>query len=159
MSDEPVAVEQNEEADTEQVDTSQYNAAEHLERIKVANVVVRKAADVMADKHDEYKAAKANHEHAVSKLTQEIDDDQQQLAFTDESPDAWRSEEIAVLGLPAGLVAKLVEADIDTLGALATYRSTKALEDIAGIGQGAVQKADDAMAAYWTEHPNATYVE
>lgn len=62
----------------------------------------------------------------------------------------WMSVPVDTLGLPAGIVAALAEADIDTLGKIADYTAAgKRLTDIANIGTAKAEKIENACAEYW----------
>ena len=68
-------------------------------------------------------------------------------------PEEWRSVTLAELtkhGLSRPIAAKLEEAGLATLGAIADWsKSGKLFTDIAGIGNAGAEKIDDAMAAFW----------
>lgn len=67
--------------------------------------------------------------------------------------ESWKEVSIATLGLPAGVVKSLNEADnhIFTIGDLATWTAKYALTDIEGIGQAKADKIDDALAKFWAD--------
>jgi hypothetical protein len=53
------------------------------------------------------------------------------------------------------LVAKLAEAEIETVGQMVDFQSTgKDLTDIKGIGSGKAEKISDAMETFWRDHPD-----
>lgn len=64
--------------------------------------------------------------------------------------ETWRIVPIEMLELPPGIVAKLTEAGITTIGGIAYWSKTgKPLTDIPGIGHAAGDKIDEAMTAFW----------
>lgn len=70
--------------------------------------------------------------------------------------ESWREVSIATLGLPAGLVAKLKDANIEILGQLANFTSEgNILEQIAGVGQAAARKIEKAVERYWETQKKA----
>ena len=69
--------------------------------------------------------------------------------------EAWKNVPVDTLGLPAGIVAALAEADIDTLGKIADYSASgRRLTDIANIGTAKAEKIEAACEAYWKRNPN-----
>jgi len=70
--------------------------------------------------------------------------------------ESWREVKIEVLELPHGLIGKLYEANIETLGQLADYtlpqNGNKRLTDITGVGPGAVEKIEAATTQFWATY-------
>jgi len=68
--------------------------------------------------------------------------------------EAWKNVPVDTLGLPAGIVLALTEADINTLGKIAAYTEAgKRLTDIANIGTAKAEKIENACAEYWKRNP------
>jgi len=68
--------------------------------------------------------------------------------------DGWKNVPVDTLGLPAGIVAALAEAGIDTLGNIVEYTAAgKRLTDIANIGTAKAEKIENACAEYWKRNP------
>lgn len=71
-------------------------------------------------------------------------------------PEAWRAVLLEKLDLAGGIVQKLYDANIETMGQLADYtlpqNGNKRLTDIAGIGQAAVEKIEEATSAFWAKY-------
>ena len=77
---------------------------------------------------------------------------------TPDDGDDWRSVPLNSLGLPAGLLGKLAEANIETMGELSDWTDPtrnggreKRLTDIKGIGPGAIEKIEAATTQFWAE--------
>lgn len=65
--------------------------------------------------------------------------------------DSWMDFPTASMGLPTGVLAKLEEADLLTVGQISEWtESGKKLTDIPGIGAGKAVKIEDALDAFWT---------
>lgn len=73
--------------------------------------------------------------------------------------EAWRSVSIDQIGLPEKLASSLIEAEIKTIGALADYTKEHELTDLPGIGPAKAEKIQNAMEAYWKEHPQTEQTE
>lgn len=104
------------------------------------------------------KAKQAEVDSAVRHLQNVIrcrDERQGTLPFTEpKAADAWKAEPLSVLVLSDGMVEKLLEAEIADLGALCEWRSEDPpRKKVAGIGEAALQKIDDAIQTYFAQHP------
>lgn len=63
---------------------------------------------------------------------------------------SWREIPLEVLGFPVGIHAKLHEAGLLTLGAIADWTASgKQLTDIPGIGPGKAGRIEDALGRFW----------
>jgi hypothetical protein len=126
-------------------------AAARLTAIKAQRHAVSRAQRLVDECTEELKEAKGGLGRATLRLLNEIDDDQMPLEFPEKkNPEAWTTELIEdVLALPSGLAGKLKEAEIETLGQLATHSKTKGLTDIEGIGDSGREKIEAALEDYW----------
>ena len=68
------------------------------------------------------------------------------------SNEPWRNFPLERLGLAPSIIKSLNDADIKTMGELATYSADKRLTDIEGIGPGKAQQIEDATMQYWAEN-------
>lgn len=127
-----------------------------------------------------YKAAKADYEEAVEELDQITSDQCAELplfprfggtappptappaadippkgpppgrpgAKTDD--EAWKNAWLSSLALPTGVVIRLGEAGLQTVGDLAAYTENGGnLTEIAGIGAAKAQEIEDALMRFW----------
>jgi len=129
--------------------------------IKVARLELQEREAELAQAAEAYKQARAAVAAAQAKLNSLIDDyispepslfDQPDETKDDSgsNPDWWRDVPIAELGLPQGIVQRLAEAAIETIGQLATHtESGQHLTDIPGIGQAKAEKIEDALQTFW----------
>lgn len=155
MSEQPTEV-------VEQEDTGKpedNGAAARLEGIKAKRHAVSRAQRQVEECTEDLREAKGTLGRATLRLLAEIDDDQMPLEFPEKKdPEAWTTELIEdVLALPSGLAGKLKEAEIETLGQLATHSKTKALTDIEGIGDAGREKLETALEEYWARTGTAGY--
>ena len=114
------------------------------------------AEDVVSECAAALKAAKATFDAAVRDLRATIrnDETQRELDF-DASPDAWRDEPVTALvpyGVTDGDVTRLATEDIETLGAISTYRGNNLLTDIDGIGEKGADRIENALQSYFADH-------
>lgn len=73
-------------------------------------------------------------------------------------PDRWRKYPLTQLDLRAGLVQKLAEKDLFTLGDVAAWCEKKRLIDVPGIGEAGAKEIEDGLEAFWmrwnTDNPS-----
>ena len=74
-------------------------------------------------------------------------------ASTDaDSDESWRDVEVGELAIPTGVVNSLIEADLVTIGQLATFTASgKLLIDVKGIGKAKAEKIENALENFWAE--------
>lgn len=71
---------------------------------------------------------------------------------TEADDESWKAVEIGELDVPDGILNKLIEAEIETIGDLANWNeSGKLLTDIEGIGQAKAEKIEAALDKFWAE--------
>jgi hypothetical protein len=108
--------------------------------------------------HERTKAAKAVLEERQSRLNDYIAEIGREYPLFDgpKAPapevddDAWRAESIRGLTLSVPLVGKILEAGIETVGALCDYRKDgRGFTDIKGVGDAAATKIEDALEAFF----------
>lgn len=64
--------------------------------------------------------------------------------------ESWRDVEVGELKIPTGIVDKLIEAELETVGKLANWTASwKLLTDIGGIGQAKAEKIEQALVEFW----------
>jgi len=69
--------------------------------------------------------------------------------------ESWKTQGIEVLKLSKGLEEKLKSADLETIGKITLYtQSGKALSDIKGVGESAIEKIADAIEKFFAERAN-----
>jgi hypothetical protein len=135
-------------------------AAVRLAAIKAQRRTVARAERCVDDRAADLAEAKGALKVAMQGLIGEIDDDQLPLAFSEpKDSEAWREEAVITLGLPEGIMAKLAQAGIVTLGQLDTHCKTNQLFAIKGIGKGACENIGTALEEYWAEHGMVSNVD
>jgi hypothetical protein len=75
---------------------------------------------------------------------------------TAERSEAWRDVRLDTLDIAPGILEKLAEAGIDTIGAVVAHSEAhpnKGLRTIPGIGPEKAEAVADALAKYWEQHP------
>jgi len=125
---------------------------ELIDRIRAAEIAVQQAEGQLEEAKSVAKGAKDKFDLRVKQLREVIREiDQPALPF--KGGEKWQDAIVLELGLSDGVVTKLADAGIETLGELHTYLKTKTLTDIDGIGAAAAEKIQDALETYWAEHP------
>lgn len=156
----------------------------HYEKIKAAEKSLDLIdAELNADR-ETYRATRTKHKKATAALRELIRSDplQQKLPGMDDEPGGmqvglasadtagapgadsvklpdWRLLDLALLGLPDTLRAKMVEAEVDTLGKFADLTAehgTHWFKRIKGIGEKAAEKLENLLADFWANHPEYT---
>ena len=70
----------------------------------------------------------------------------------DASDEAWRAVTMASIGVKGKLLERLVEVDVDTLGAWSDWNGAgQTRAKIRGIGEGAIAKIADLCEAFWAK--------
>lgn len=70
------------------------------------------------------------------------------------TPDSWKAVRLdSIRGLTPGMLKSLAAVEVETLGQLTDYQTTKPLNRVKGFGPATIDKFDDAMEAFWQEHP------
>ncbi len=83
----------------------------------------------------------------------EEDDDDSAPAKRPKGEPEWKSRSVSVLGIPPGLITKLAEGAIETLGHLqAFWESGRVLTELKGIGDEKAATIADAWAEYAKTH-------
>lgn len=159
MSDEPKTVGKTV---GKTVDSFGSDSARHLNLIQDARRNLSRARA----KHEYHKAlakeAKADVEAAIERLLSAVDDRDEDTPLLDGMPaqapskdaEAWRATPIDQLEIPAAVMQKLIDAEMETLGKLADHgQSGKGWIAIPGIGEASGEKIDKALDRYWQDHP------
>jgi DNA-directed RNA polymerase alpha subunit len=133
--------------------------AETLAKVVVLNRDVTDARFEWERLHERTKAAKAVLEERQSRLNDYINEIGREYPLFDgpkagaPAEDAWRAEPIDELGLSAALAAKLLEAGIETVGALCDFRRDgRGFTGIRGVGEAAATKIEDALENFFDLH-------
>lgn len=146
-------------------------AAESLARIADAEKALEIAEEEEKEAKIEAREAKAKRERLRKELHRIIREEtsneptlfnrpstRSESFATPDDGDDWRSVPLNSLGLPAGLLGKLAEANIETMGELSDWTDPtknsgreKRLTDIKGIGPGAIEKIEAATTQFWAE--------
>lgn len=155
-------------------------AAENGQALRESRAKVARLEKLSDEAAKKAKEAKKRHESAIEDhfaLEQELDSGQQRLPFGPDEPataaapsspapaepdETWKVVPLATLGiddeLPAGLLAKLEDAGLKTVGDVADHTKpdqagrSKQLVDIKGIGQAAAAKIETALEQFWAKH-------
>jgi len=144
-----------------QVDEEQ--ARSEAERKKLA--AIREQAQRASERHGAYlqakdaaTAAKAQWESAVETLQDMCLERDEALPLLDSADsraeaEAWRDVRLEALDPPIKphVLAKLQDAGLETVGAIANHAMTKDLLEIDGIGEAAKSNIEDALAAFWEQ--------
>lgn len=70
--------------------------------------------------------------------------------------ESWKTQGIEVLKLSKGLEEKLKSADLETIGKITLYTQTgKALTEIKGVGEAAIEKIADAIEKFFADREKA----
>lgn len=149
-------------------------AEANCEEMEAEYETAKKAAKEAKDAYEVAVSGMRQLIHRRAQGLQEVKRGQQTLPFgddarpTDETPapdEAWRAIDISALqdhGLPGGIVGKLVDAEIRTIGDLSNWHTPpptgqgKTLTDIPGVGQAKADKIDEALAKFWEARNAAT---
>ena len=139
---------------------------ERLEALQVLAGQISTQEDIVTDLKAELAAAKAK----LQRLEKQLRDDAKDpplfdvaTATREDAPDedAWKSvrlDDPDHFNLPEGLLAKLAEKEIETLGDLSAWQEKHGdfwAKEIPGVGQAARQKIDDQMAEFFTARADA----
>lgn len=157
-------------------------AAESLQRIADAEQRLNRAEEKEKDAKVEAREAKAEKErlrkelHRIIKEETEADGNSLFSPRARSAPepsangvhvpapdedDSWKTVPLSSLALPGGIIKKLADAGIETMGHLVAYQEpsesgwVKKLTDLAGIGEWAVVKIDAATQQFWSERNRA----
>lgn len=128
-----------------------------------ARMKVRKCEDEEAHAHEIYKAKRSAREAATDELLAVIDNATAPSLFNQLNKqggigEQWRDVPLSDLGLPEGMMQKLNEAEIETVGDVATFvNDGKRLTDIKGIGEANAEKLENALTEFWAKW-NAEHV-
>lgn len=71
---------------------------------------------------------------------------------SDQQDESWKDLSLgeALLGVPAGIIDKLADAELRTMGELTAFSSEqRLLTDVPGIGQLKADKIEEALTAFW----------
>lgn len=122
----------------------------------------RKEAAVAVAKAEKSSATKVVRE-IMDELSEAVDDapnperypllDKVEPGDSEPSSDDWRDVLLETLEIPPKTVELLNDADLMTVGDLASHCEKYALTDIKGIGDGKAKPIEDALAKFWTENP------
>lgn len=133
-------------------------AASEREKLQALRQQQREAQREVEDCKSELKSAKLRLDACTDAISRYIDSlSQPELPFNQETTpeeleDAWRSVLLAdAIGhaISPGTLEALLQAEIDTVGALAQYTSEHPLILIKGIGEAKAETIEKAMEAFW----------
>lgn len=145
--------------------------AEHYAEIQDKEKDCARLESEMMDLAEQYKEKKQSFKAADSSLRAIIrrgPDAQLKLPLKSQDSDkpaqpgeeVWRPADIGELGLTKAIETKLRDAGINTMGNLSDYTTPKGngycqrLTDIKGLGEGAIEKIEEATSAYWAKFAN-----
>lgn len=124
-----------------------------LEQIDAQEDIVAKAYEDFLVKRDAAKSAKATYEKESKRLRVVIRASKEDMPLFDAG--RWESTPVGKLDIPAGVVARLADAGITTLGELAKHTADgRPLTTIKGIGPEAAEAIARATEEFWRRRPD-----
>jgi len=111
-----------------------------------------------SEKKDLFEGAVAELRQAVRKLTEPMPlfdgkngQGNGQAPAAGQQDEAWKEIPLkeALPDLPEGLLAKLADAEIETMGQLVAFQEKKPLDSLKGIKEKAIDKIEAAAAKFW----------
>lgn len=130
---------------------------EYIQRIQAARERLRTAELELDRTKEEAKEARKVWEGAVKHLNQVIDQGPEYLPLIDGMQVTanmdWRDTPIEELGLPETIDTALREAEIKTIGDIASHAEQFDLTVIPGIGPAKAEQIEKALDRFWAKHP------
>ena len=151
----------------------------HVEMRHLRRLVAEKQ-QVVDDLSLDLKSAKADLEKAMDAVLKRIDDEDAEPSLPFDRPadapgaaqeaagdaipptdDSWMAVPLseALAGLPPGLLGKLEDAELKTMGDLAAWNKLHVLTDIPGVGKEKAKKIEDALEEFWKARAPKTDVQ
>lgn len=130
-------------------------AEDRLIEIENAEQACISAESVMLDLKEQLKHAKSEYEGCVDRLRRLArawhNDKDRPLLNLDEKPDRpWAGVSLEnIEGITDSQMRKLADANLHTVGDVATFTETGELVDIEGIGPKAAESIGEALAEFW----------
>lgn len=136
-----------------------------LQAIREQERLVAAAESEWEEAKEEAKAAKSKFDCAVSALRRAIRQQQEKLPLFDKPAEEasdevddddtddtdWRDVPLSELAIPDGLLGKLYDAKIETMGQLADRSAKEPLNFLPGIGDASMAKIEAATTQFWAE--------
>lgn len=136
---------------------------EILEAIEEAELAVRHKEFELHQAKDVVKMCKAAMDDAVLRLRElcrarYADEERPLLNMANgesSNPERWRTVAVTELKIPNGIITKLHEAKITTIGDLADWgEGGNLLTDIPGVGPSKAEAIEEAMTEFWSDNPD-----